>query len=66
MREETEWVETVNMGWNKVVGASESKIIDAYNFFSNFPPKANNKKPYGLGNSAEKIVSHILKNFKDN
>jgi UDP-GlcNAc3NAcA epimerase len=65
MREETEWVETVNMGCNKVVGASESKIIDAYNFFSNSPLKANNKKPYGLGNSAEKIVSHILKKFKE-
>lgn len=30
MRDETEWVETVENGWNKVAGASSDKILIAY------------------------------------
>ena len=31
LREETEWVETVEAGWNVVVGADRAKIVDAVN-----------------------------------
>jgi UDP-GlcNAc3NAcA epimerase len=65
MRDETEWVETIEMGWNRVVGASKSAIVNAYEFFLSSPPKNENKKPYGSGDAAEKIVNYILKNFKD-
>ena len=65
MRDETEWVETVKLGWNKVVGANKMTIVDAYESFLSSVPKNKNKKPYGSGDSAEKIVNHILKNFKD-
>jgi UDP-GlcNAc3NAcA epimerase len=54
-RDETEWVETVNLGWNKLVGASRESIINAAtqaqlslnNAFAN---------PYGDGKASEKIV----------
>jgi UDP-GlcNAc3NAcA epimerase len=53
LRPETEWVETVESGWNVVVGADREKIIDAVNDL-----KLNNLHPglYGDGHAAEKIV----------
>tara|TARA_B110000858_G_scaffold190509_1_gene238559 strand:- start:962 stop:2056 length:1095 start_codon:yes stop_codon:yes gene_type:complete len=65
MRDETEWVETVEMGWNKVVGANKKAIVDAYESFIDSAPKNENKKPYGLGDASERIVAQILKKFKD-
>ena len=29
LRDETEWVETVRYGWNRLVGADKEKILDA-------------------------------------
>ncbi len=29
LREETEWVETVELGWNALVGSDEEKIVVA-------------------------------------
>ena len=36
LRDETEWVETVEVGWNKLVGADPFRMIDAW--FSFVPP----------------------------
>ena len=52
LREETEWVETVTAGWNKIVGTDAEKIKSAIN-----SPFA--KQPitdYGSGDSAQKII----------
>jgi UDP-GlcNAc3NAcA epimerase len=56
MRNETEWIETVNEGWNPLVGADKEKIIGAVNSFS--PPDL--RRPlYGLGAAEEKCVEPI-------
>ncbi|MDT9106017.1 UDP-N-acetylglucosamine 2-epimerase, partial [Escherichia coli] len=34
MRDETEWLETVELGWNQLAGADRSRILEAYNTFS--------------------------------
>jgi UDP-N-acetylglucosamine 2-epimerase len=60
MRNETEWIETVNEGWNTLVGADKEKIIKAVNSFS--PPDL--RPPlYGLGAAAEKCVELIGSQF---
>ena len=58
-RDESEWVETVEVGWNYIVGADERKFMDAYKKIHN---ARNLEHPilYGDGRTAEKIVS-ILK-----
>jgi len=61
MRDETEWVETVDVGWNVVVGTDKAKILES---IKNFNPK--NEQPYifGDGKASEKIVELIKKYIK--
>lgn len=56
MREETEWVELVECGWNQLVGADPDMIRAALN-----DPIAQRPRPslYGDGNAAEKIVAAL-------
>jgi UDP-GlcNAc3NAcA epimerase len=65
MRTETEWVETVETGWNVVVGADREKILEAVRCLKTNNPR---KKLYGDGKTAEKIVKvfcdNALKNSK--
>ena len=56
MRTETEWVETVEAGWNVVVGADYKKIVEAVRCF-----KMNKPRPelYGDGKAGESIASIV-------
>lgn len=56
MREETEWVETVDAGWNVLAGAHADKIISLH---ENFVPAEKRPPVYGSGNAADKIVNVI-------
>lgn len=59
MRDETEWVETVELGWNHLVGASEQSILQAMSI----PVKnaqANTTTPYGDGMAAHSIVAKLF------
>ncbi|SDG43107.1 non-hydrolyzing UDP-N-acetylglucosamine 2-epimerase [Desulfosporosinus hippei] len=58
MRDETEWVETVDVGWNRLTGADEEKILEAVEMFS---PPADRPGIFGDGQAAEHIVA-TLKN----
>ncbi len=55
-RDETEWTETVDAGWNALVGADERAIVDA---LTDASPPAEQPSPYGDGHAAERIVSQI-------
>ncbi|MCD4705413.1 UDP-N-acetylglucosamine 2-epimerase (non-hydrolyzing) [bacterium] len=60
LRDETEWVELVESGFNKVVGADTTKIIDAFKFQNN--DMNFNVNLYGNGNTAEIILGELQKN----
>jgi UDP-N-acetylglucosamine 2-epimerase len=63
LRDETEWVETVQVGWNTLVGANRGKIVLAYNSFH-----PNGKRPPLFGNfhAAEFIAEKTVEWMKDN
>lgn len=54
MRDETEWVETVDVGWNRLTGADEEKILEAV---ERFAPPEQRPSIFGDGKAAEQIVT---------
>ncbi|APM40408.1 non-hydrolyzing UDP-N-acetylglucosamine 2-epimerase [Clostridium kluyveri] len=58
MRDETEWVETVENGWNIVVGTDKNKILDG---IMNFIPDKTQKNIFGKGDAAIKILEVLNK-----
>ena len=59
MRDETEWVETVDLGWNQLVGTSASSILSAVNETMQSPPNGVSAKPYGMGKAASDIIASL-------
>jgi UDP-GlcNAc3NAcA epimerase len=53
LREETEWVETVEAGWNILVGANRERIVEAVR---NFQPTGERPPLFGDGNASRRIV----------
>lgn len=54
LRDETEWIETVEVGWNQLVGANTEKILSAVQKPKPFTIKMENF--YGDGDAANKIL----------
>lgn len=60
MRDETEWIETVDLGWNQLVGASTPSILSAANGILQRPPENVSAKPYGTGKAAGDILALMV------
>ncbi len=61
MREETEWIETAELGWNKITGADSKKITAAFADFAKNKPAKTSARPYGNGDAASKITKVIAR-----
>jgi UDP-GlcNAc3NAcA epimerase len=59
LREETEWIETLEGNWNFVVGTNKALIFEKINV-NDFAPQHNS---FGNGKAAELIVDYLLKKF---
>ncbi|HLA06297.1 MAG TPA: UDP-N-acetylglucosamine 2-epimerase (non-hydrolyzing) [Anaerolineales bacterium] len=57
LREETEWVETVSVGWNQLAGVDGLKIKS---FFESWRPDGERPMLYGDGHSADRIREIVL------
>lgn len=53
LREETEWVETVTSGWNKLAGVDKDMILTT---FETWHPHGERPRLYGDGHAAEQIL----------
>lgn len=58
MRDETEWVETVDSGWNRLVGADRARILAAAR--DPHRPSAQTN-PYGNGDASLRILETLLR-----
>ena len=56
MRDETEWLETVEDGWNVLVGADKERIMDAAHHFES---KRAQRNVFGEGDASRNIVKRI-------
>jgi len=60
LRDETEWVELVDIGANVLVGADKNKILKAYKNNSQFNLENSNLDLYGGGNASRNIIRELL------
>jgi len=61
LRDNTEWVETIELGGNILVGVDKNRILKGVTSMPDNLPK-NVKNPFGDGNASEKIVDVLTKN----
>jgi len=59
LRENTEWIETVQDNMNRLTGSDTKKITSAVINENHFPGRIQNKGRFGNGNTAKKIVFEI-------
>ncbi len=60
LREETEWVELVNGGYNLLVGSDYKMIFESFNEIVLFDKIKFNNKLYGDGNAGEIIIKTLI------
>lgn len=60
LRDETEWIELVENGGNKLVGANKEKIIETYRKFTKIQPLINLPNLYGDGKASKKIIEGLI------
>jgi UDP-N-acetylglucosamine 2-epimerase (non-hydrolysing) len=53
LRENTEWVETVEAGWNVLVGAERGRILQAIRSFN---PEGGQRLCFGEGDASSRIA----------
>ena len=56
LREETEWVETVESGWNVLVGTETRRIVEEVKRRRRRKPPQKGTRLFGDGGASEKIV----------
>jgi UDP-N-acetylglucosamine 2-epimerase len=61
LREETEWIETIQSGWNVLVGAETEKIVEKVRKRGGGKHPSKGRKLFGDGKASEKIVQVLAK-----
>jgi len=61
LREETEWMETIQGGWNVLVGTETRKILNAVRSRVGEKPRSKGTGIFGYGKASEKIVRILMR-----
>jgi UDP-GlcNAc3NAcA epimerase len=59
LRDETEWMETIDAGWNQLTGANQTKIVGAFRA-ARAGVQSQAHFPYGDGCAARQILARLV------
>jgi UDP-N-acetylglucosamine 2-epimerase len=60
VREETEWIETVETAWNVLVGTDKAKIVKLSKYSRLFAEQQS-RNVYGDGKAAKRVIDILAK-----
>ena len=63
LREETEWVETIESGWNVLTGTNAKRIVGEVGHLEKRRKYPKGRKIYGDGKASQKIVKILMGHF---
>jgi len=63
LREETEWPETVALGFNRLAGADPARIERAFAEAIGTETRSPKANPYGQGDAAQRIARSLVRHF---
>ena len=62
LRPETEWLETIEVGWNVLAGSDSESILAAYERLDSSSP-GSRLALYGDGKASLEVVRHLIEGF---
>lgn len=63
LREETEWMETIKSGWNRLIGTESKRIVQEIKDLEKRRFFEDRKETFGEGRASEKILKILMKHM---
>jgi UDP-N-acetylglucosamine 2-epimerase len=65
LRDETEWMETIKSGWNRLVGTEAKRIVKEVKRVETQGISKKRKEIFGDGRASRRIIQMLVSHFRN-